>query len=124
MTFDDKLRNTELCSECGMLVRGDDYHPYAACLMFKGCHDSKTVQANLDAVQVRDDLRQQLAECQARNAEDGWRQCAKGQRTTQFCGQLEEAVKQAKREALLEAADKFAGSVAEYELRRMAKELE
>jgi hypothetical protein len=24
---------------------------------------------------------------------DGWRQCAKGQNTSQFCGQLEEAVK-------------------------------
>ncbi len=24
---------------------------------------------------------------------DGWRQCAVGQRTTQFCGQLEEALK-------------------------------
>lgn len=50
-------------------------------------------------------LKQQLAECQARNAEDGWRH--KGQRTTQFCGQLEEAVKQAKRKTLLEALIKF-----------------
>ena len=30
---------------------------------------------------------------------DGWRQCAKGQRTTQFCGQLEVAVA-AEREAI------------------------
>jgi len=29
---------------------------------------------------------------------DGWRQCAKGQRTTQYCGQLEAAVS-AEREA-------------------------
>jgi hypothetical protein len=27
-----------------------DYHPYAACLMFKACRDSEGVQANLDAV--------------------------------------------------------------------------
>lgn len=26
------------------------YHPYAACLMFKGCSNGNTVQANLDAV--------------------------------------------------------------------------
>ncbi len=26
------------------------YHPYAACLMFKGCHDGNKVQANLEAV--------------------------------------------------------------------------
>jgi hypothetical protein len=32
------------------------------------------------------------------NKEEGWRQCAKGQRTTQFCGLLEEAVR-AEREA-------------------------
>ena len=24
-----------------------EYHPYAACLMFKGCHNSATVRANL-----------------------------------------------------------------------------
>lgn len=35
------------CQECGMLVRGQEYHPYAACLMFKGCHDAETVRANL-----------------------------------------------------------------------------
>lgn len=47
-----ELAAAEPCAECGMLVRGDDYHPYAACLMFKGCHDSETVQANLEAVQA------------------------------------------------------------------------
>ena len=31
---------------------------------------------------------------------DGWRQCAKGQRTTQFCGQVQAAV-EAEREACL-----------------------
>ena len=38
------------CTECGMLVMPDEYHPYAACLMFKACHDAETVYANLDAV--------------------------------------------------------------------------
>lgn len=37
------------CAECGMPVK-DEYHPYAACLMFKACKDSETVKANLDAV--------------------------------------------------------------------------
>lgn len=35
---------------------------------------------------------------------DGWRQCAKGQRTTQFCGLLEEAVK-AEQEACAKVAE-------------------
>ena len=38
------------CEECGMPVKAKDYHPYAACLMFKGCHNSEIVQANLDSV--------------------------------------------------------------------------
>lgn len=40
----------EICKECGMSVNDGEYHPYAACLMFKGCHDSDVVQANLDAI--------------------------------------------------------------------------
>ena len=39
------------------------------------------------------------AEKEQQMIRDGWRQCAKGQRTTQFCGLLEAAVK-AGREAL------------------------
>ena len=38
------------CCECGMQTEIVEYHPYAACLMFKACHDSETVQANLDSV--------------------------------------------------------------------------
>ena len=38
------------CAECGMEVTLAEYHPYAACLMFKACHNSETVRANLDAV--------------------------------------------------------------------------
>jgi hypothetical protein len=67
--------------------------------------------------------------------ENGWRQCAKGQSTTQWCGATEEAVKQAKRETLLEAAqifDERAGctnvvggrtTLAAIDLRRMADAL-
>lgn len=40
------------CAECGMNVRLGEYHPYAACLMFKGCGDGETVRANLDAITV------------------------------------------------------------------------
>lgn len=75
-------------------------------------------------------LRQQLAESQARNASDGWRQCAKGQRTTQYCGLTEEAIRQAKREALLEAINEWEkpygltdGSPFIERLRRMADNL-
>lgn len=48
-TLDDDVRP---CYTCGMMVSTDDYHPYAACLMFQSCHCSETVQANLDAVQA------------------------------------------------------------------------
>jgi hypothetical protein len=36
--------------ECGMPLLYAEYHPYAACLMFKACHDVETVQDNLDSV--------------------------------------------------------------------------
>lgn len=39
------------CGQCGMCLKGpNDYHPYAACMMFGFCHDGNQVQANLDAV--------------------------------------------------------------------------
>ena len=38
------------CTECGMPCSVGEYHPYAACLMFKACHNSETVRANLDFV--------------------------------------------------------------------------
>mgnify|MGYP001000059486 CR=1 FL=1 len=42
-----------VCIECGMMCEAVEYHPYAACLMFKQCLNSETVRANLQA--VRDD---------------------------------------------------------------------
>lgn len=38
------------CIECGMLVSPTEYHPYAACLMFKACHDADTVRGNLQDI--------------------------------------------------------------------------
>lgn len=38
------------CGECGMPCAANEYHPYAACLMFKACHNSEVVRANLEAV--------------------------------------------------------------------------
>jgi len=38
------------CAECGMPVRLGEYHPFAACLMFKGCHNGETVRKNLEAI--------------------------------------------------------------------------
>jgi hypothetical protein len=35
------------CTQCGMPCDAGEYHPYAACLMFKACHNSETVRANL-----------------------------------------------------------------------------
>ena len=47
------------------------------------------------------------AEKEAQMIRDGWRQCAEGQRTTQFCGLLEEAVK-AEREECAKVCDRMA----------------
>jgi hypothetical protein len=44
------------------------------------------------------------AEKEQQMTRDGWRQCAKGQRTTQFCGLLDAAVK-AEREACARMVD-------------------
>lgn len=33
-----------------MLVASSEYHPYAACLMFKACQDASTVRKNLEAI--------------------------------------------------------------------------
>ncbi|MBR8279749.1 hypothetical protein [Burkholderia vietnamiensis] len=38
------------CAECGMPCRTGEYHPYAACLMFKACNNSDTVRGNLQDV--------------------------------------------------------------------------
>lgn len=40
----------EPCGDCGMPCAPGEYHPYAACLMFKACHNSETVRANLQAL--------------------------------------------------------------------------
>ena len=43
-------RELMACRECGMPVESGEYHPYAACLMFRGCLDSQVVRANLSSV--------------------------------------------------------------------------
>jgi len=49
---DSNITDDEIhCAECGMrLKRGGEYHPYAACLMFKACFSTETVRRNLQAV--------------------------------------------------------------------------
>lgn len=37
-----------VCGDCGMPVGPDDFHPFAACLMFEACRNSMTVEANLE----------------------------------------------------------------------------
>lgn len=41
------------CGECGMPCTRAEYHPYAACLMFKACQNSDTVRANMQAVRAQ-----------------------------------------------------------------------
>lgn len=43
---DPRVRAIE-CGECGMPCFPAEYHPYAACLMFKQCHNAETVRAKL-----------------------------------------------------------------------------
>jgi hypothetical protein len=38
------------CGDCGMPCEPNEYHPFAACLMFTACHSSTTVRENLNAV--------------------------------------------------------------------------
>jgi hypothetical protein len=65
------------CSACGMLVEQHrNYHPYAACLMFRGCHNGNTVDANLRAV-VEYGMKAQAAGVSLEKAMDDitWRNC-------------------------------------------------
>lgn len=55
------------CTECGMVVTLGEYHPYAACLMYKGCKNEKTVRENLQAITT------QYMELGQRNATHKWR---------------------------------------------------
>ena len=52
------------------------------------------------------DLERFFHMAQAAMVEQGWRKCAEGQRTTQFCGMTEKAV-QEEREACAKVADEF-----------------
>ncbi len=46
-----KAENERRCAECGMvLFEPTEYHPYAACLMFKASRDSLATRANLHQV--------------------------------------------------------------------------
>ena len=62
-----------VCIECGMMCEAVEYHPYAACLMFKQCLNSETVRANLQA--VRDDSYQQGRVAAAKECEKYARAC-------------------------------------------------
>ena len=40
-----------MCNQCGMSTTNvPKYHPYAACLMFRGAGNGRTVEANLRGV--------------------------------------------------------------------------
>jgi len=44
------MEENENCTECGMSCEIGEYHPYAACLMFKACKNGEQVRTNLNAV--------------------------------------------------------------------------
>lgn len=35
------------CETCGMMVKLGEYHPHAACLMYKACDDAEYVRATI-----------------------------------------------------------------------------
>lgn len=48
---DKKLTDHDCCDECGMPIETfGEYHPYAACLMYKSCYSRPTVIDNLNAI--------------------------------------------------------------------------
>jgi hypothetical protein len=49
LSSDQKVQCTP-CRECGMMVWPGEYHPFAACLMFKACSNAEQVNTNLEAV--------------------------------------------------------------------------
>jgi len=44
------MAENNICQECKMPVIQGQYHPYAACLMFKACRNSEVVKQNLRGV--------------------------------------------------------------------------
>ena len=56
---------SEPCAECTMLCKPNEYHPFAACLMFKACHDANIVRANLAPIVLE---RMKIAALEARLA--------------------------------------------------------
>lgn len=40
------------CQDCGMACATREFHPFAACLMYRECGDARTVRTNLAAVLV------------------------------------------------------------------------
>lgn len=106
MDIVERLRNLN----DGLLMCGNDYSDVL-----------------LGAAKDVESLRQQLAESQAecKRLDAGW--CAANLDALVAQTALDAAIRQAKREALLEAAGKFTGALAGYDvadvLRRMAEEL-
>ena len=79
-----------VCAECGMGCNAGEYHPYAACLMFKQCRNSETVRANLQ--DVRDDSYQQGRVAgleEAKNICDKLYDSAKGKNAEYYCALLD-----------------------------------
>ena len=61
------------CGECGMPCLPGEYHPYAACLLFRACRNSDTVRGNLQDAQDHATAAQ-AAEIESLRAEVGrWR---------------------------------------------------
>ena len=38
------------CHQCGMVCQPNEYHPYAACILYGAIHDGDAARANLNAI--------------------------------------------------------------------------
>ena len=55
---EEEEKKSSACAECGMIVEAGEYHPFAACLMFKAAPSSAIVRGNIFA--VRDNGREEI----------------------------------------------------------------
>ena len=72
---DDAFKiSNERCTACGMNCAPGEYHPYAACLMYRECHSQDVVRANLQQVVAhgRGQVETECSEC-AENLQDAQR---------------------------------------------------
>lgn len=52
MTNRDAVPSLTRCAECGMHCTPGEFHPYAACLLFRACGNATEVRAHIEALRA------------------------------------------------------------------------